>query len=152
MTEYMHSIEAVIKKAAIDGALTDGAVKQFNDMVNANEELRGNIKGLEADAERFEKAITVLRQERDDARLVRDELIKREDDLKERETKITRLELVAEFCELRRLDVMTCFDTVFKNVTLRKEVMTAVPGLKADQYGSSHSPYAHKEEVSEKEE
>jgi len=137
MTDMMNDIGKAIQKAALDGALTEDAISQFNEMVKDNAQYVKDIDKLEKDAERQSDVIAAIQRERDDARTVRDELIKRQDDLTEREKKMTELELQAKHEATRVADHRFFIETVFKPAAMRTEVWGSRGGF--DQSGYPHS-------------
>lgn len=153
MTDHIQEIDKIIQKAALDGVLTSGAVKQFNELILERDAL---AKTTEAQKKELEKGATVLQlvqQERDAARSDRDALTQFMDDVKEREKKITELEFEAKYSELRRKDGVHLFETVFKNSVLRREVMTPLAAGEPNQYNSCPSGgFAQKDQVTETEE
>lgn len=152
MDKYLQEIEHAVKKAGIEGALTEEAVTQFHGVIEKCDELTGDL-------ETSEKARASLILQRDQlqadlgiAQALNKVAAEAEMAMIEREAKITKLECKAEHMEERVKDHKEMFTTVFRNSVLRKEVMTPLPGLKQDQYGTSHAPYAQKDSVEEKEE
>ncbi len=151
MSELTTELDRLIQKAALDGALTQKAVDMFHSVLKENEDLRDKCVKLEQTQKRMEgenKELTTQRNNMQQQILLNAE---REGALEERETKITVLEMQAKYELVRVEDHKEMFTTVFRNSVLRKEVMTPLPGLKADQYGTSHSPYAQKDSVEEEE-
>jgi len=152
MSELTIELDRLIQKAAIDGALTQKAVDMFHTVLTENEDLK---KQLETDVDKIKADALMIDQLKTDLRIAQGlnkVAAEMEASLINREKEMTRLELLAEYSAIRVTDHKEMFTTVFRNSVLRKEVMTPLPGLKADQYGTSHSPYAQKDSVEEKEE
>ena len=151
MSELTIELDKLIQKAALDGALTQKAVDMFHTMLKENEELRESLE--ERDRFERERNITMGKLETDlrIAQGLNKVAAEMEASLINREQKITVLEMQAKYELTRVEDHKEMFTTVFRNSVLRKEVMTPVDGLKADQYGTSHSPYVQKDSVEEEE-
>lgn len=151
MSELTTELDRLIQKAALDGALTQKAVDMFHSVLKENEDLRDKCVKLEQTQTRMEKEKKELNIDLSMAQGLNKIAAEREVSLIEREQKITVLEMQAKYELVRVEDHKEMFTTVFRNSVLRKEVMTPLPGLKADQYGTSHSPYAQKDSVEEEE-
>lgn len=136
MSDHMKDIEKAIQKAAIDGALTEGAVKQFNNVVSENKVLKTNLNSSKEKVENLEATIQLLQQERDEARAIRDRYYAREEELKKREETATEFRLRREAAEQRVEDHKEMVKLIFRNpVTLSQVVTPGHPGV-IDQYGN----------------
>lgn len=151
MSELTIELDRLIQKAALEGALTQDAVAQFHAVLTKCDAQTDKINELD-------KALADVREERDRIATQRDNMQKqvlldaeRVNELEEREKKITEMEVREECTMLRIADHQEMFRVVFRNAVVRKEVMTPVEGLKADQYGTSHAPWAQKDTVEEEE-
>ncbi len=133
----LNDILGVIQKAAIDGVLTKIAVDQFNSIIGENESLKSDVKGLTESYEGLEKRHHKSAEERDKAITKLKKYIAREDELVEREENMLKLELTAEYEAERVKDHKEMFSQVFRNIEMRRNVFTALPGATAvDQYGN----------------
>lgn len=133
----MLSIKRIIDKAGIDGALTEEAIKVFNNLIAKTKSLKIELKELKTTHDELDtkyldqgsklaKAQTELRAFND-----------REDELEKREESMLRLELIAQYEKERVDDHKEMFSLVFKNLEVRRTVFTPVPGVAAvDQYGN----------------
>jgi len=151
MSELTIELDKLIQKAALDGALTQKAVDMFHSVLKENEELS---KQLETDVDKIKADALMIDSLKTDLRIAQGlnkVAAEMEASLINREQKITVLEMQAKYELVRVEDHKEMFTTVFRNSVLRKEVMTPLPGLKADQYGTSHSPYVQKDSVTEEE-
>ncbi len=135
--KILEDILGVIQKAAIDGALTKLAVDQFNEIIGENETLKSDVKALTESYEGLEKRHNKASDERTKAIEKLKKLIAREDELEKREEQMLELELEAKYDQLRVEDHKEMFSLVFRNVEVRRNVFTPLPGATAvDQYGS----------------
>ncbi len=151
MSELTDTLDKVIQKAALDGALTHEAVAQFHTLVkerdalkDANEEWERNDKVMTKERDELRKRVTAL-----------DECCQdwagKEQDLMDRENKCTELEVRKECAEDRVKDHQEMFRVVFRNAIVRKEVMSRNDSH-TESTGASHSSYETKETLEEKEE
>lgn len=134
MTDLTDQLDRMIQKAALDGALTNDAVKQFHTLVQENSNLKEQLEKRTEQNEQDAKVLAAVQKERDDARLVRDELLKRQDDLTAREEKITILEEKAKWQETRVNDHKHVLETIFKPGTVRREMWGSIPGFDHQGY------------------
>jgi len=137
MSELTEQLDTMIQKAALDGALTKDAVKQFHELVEMGESLAEISLSQSREITDLKKRLTVANSKLD----VANGLVKLagEAELKmiEREAKITTLELTAKHEAVRVADHKEMFLTVFRNSVLRREVMTPIPGSSGvDQYNN----------------
>lgn len=149
MTHAMEQVAKELKQAVLDGALTDEAMAYFNDVVRERDELRAAKEHLEEEGKIAESLAKNLREQRD--KLTKDlaECKARESGLEAREKAITKLELQAEFHQMRVADHKEMFSLVFRNTTLRKKVLVPVEGKQASQYDGGMAGYAHEGEETE---
>ena len=149
MSQLTEDLDKLIQKAALDGALTQNAVDQFHALVQQCDAQAIELRELQkVNTEIIEKRDELSRKFKimlDDATELSTRAAAIEDDENNHRDRKVKLECA----ELRVKDHKEMFTTVFRNSVLRKEVMTPVEGLKADQYGTSHSPYAQKDSVEE---
>lgn len=152
MSELTEQLDKIIQQAALDGALTQKAVDQFHSIFTQNTALEVKVAALEETLEDRGKVIKNLETRNTELSALQGGMAQRENEVAERETKCTELELRAEYQLVRVNDHKEMFTTVFRNSVLRKEVMTApVPGA-PDQYGNrAASEFASKDTVEEEE-
>ncbi len=147
MTELTDNLELLIQKAAIDGALTAEAVAQFHALVTERDALKtDNCRLDDLNTELGEK-VTHFSAKFSAAEKCAQEWAGREQDLMDRENKCMELEVRKECAETRVKDHQSMIGLIFRNAVIKKGVMTPLAGLKADQYGSSHAPFAQRDEV-----
>jgi len=147
MTELTEQLEVIIQKAALDGALTQDAVAQFHALVTERDAIKEELDDLKKVHENTRINRDALNEKLQAANTCAETWAGREQDLMDREGKCTELEIRKECADLRVTDHQEMFKTVFRNSVIRQGVMTPLPGLKADQYGTSHAPYAQKDDV-----
>ena len=151
MTDLTDQLDKIIRKAALDGALTEDAVAQFHSLVKQcdaqAEELRSlNKLNIELKDKR-DKLTTDLQM----AKKLNEIAVTAELEMIEREKQITTLELTAEHEKQRVKDHINMFTTVFRNSVLRKEVMTPLEANGLDQGMQGQTGYAQKDTVEEEE-
>jgi chromosome segregation ATPase len=151
MSDLTENLEKLIQKAALDGALTEGAVDQFHALVTERDALKDDNDTLNVRNKDQTKTIERLSEQYNENHSQLADWAKREQDLKDREGKCTELEIRKECAEKRVEDHQSMVGLIFRNAVMKKGVMTPLPGLKADQYGTSHAPYAQKDDVEEEE-
>lgn len=151
MTELTEQLEVIIQKAALDGALTQDAVAQFHALVKERDAIRTELDDLQKVHENTRINRDALNEKLQAATQCAEEWAGREQDLMDREGKCTELEIRKECADLRVSDHQEMFKVVFRNSVLRQGVMTPLPGLKQDQYGTAHAPYAQKDDVESEE-
>lgn len=151
MSDLTDNLETLIQKAAIDGALTADAVAQFHSLVKERDALKTDNRRLDDLNTELEEKVNHFNQRVTAAETCAQEWAGREQDLMDREGKCTELEIRKECAETRVDDHKNMIGLIFRNAVLKKGVMTPLAGLKADQYGSSHAPFAQKDDVEEEE-
>ncbi len=152
MTDLTDSLEVLIQKAALDGALTADAVAQFHSLVTERDALKTDLEDLTKVHANVVVNRDALNEKMQAAVKCAEEWAGREQDLMDRENKCTELEIRKECADLRVLDHKEMFTTVFRNSVLRKEVMTPVGAGPIDQYGTKQSDvYPSKDTVEEEE-
>lgn len=147
MPDLAQDLEKLILKAGIDGALTEEAVSQFHALVKERDAIKTELVDLKKVHENTVINRDALNEKLQAAETCAQEWAGREQDLMDREGKCNHLEMEAKYQGLRVEDHKEMFKTVFRNSVIRQGVMTPLPGLKADQYGTSHAPYAQKDDV-----
>ena len=152
MPDLAKDLEKIILKAGIDGALTEEAVNQFHSLVKERDALKTSLAHEEK--VRKEEADKAMRYHEQLA--AANEMLSnwatREEELKDRESKVTELEIRKECAETRVADHQEMFRIVFRNAIVRKEVMTPLEAGEPNQYNSCPSGgYAQKDTVEEEE-
>lgn len=151
MTNHIEDITKIIQRAGIDGTLTNEAVKQYNSLLTEKDELKieneRQNKILLNKNEELSKLKAAFNEAEDECKGWRDRL----SELQEREKFITTLELLAKYEATRVLDHQEMFKLIFRNTTVRKEVMTPLRGSEGvDQYGTQMAGgYASKDIIEE---
>ncbi len=151
MSELTEQLDKMIQKAALDGALTNKAVDQFHSLVKQNEAMEEKAIKLEQSLMDAEKQITKLDADNSELRSLQGHMAQRENEVSEREKKMTTLELTVEFQEHRVNDHKKMVELIFRNSVLRREVMTPTHPSAPDQYGTRQEGYPSKDTVEEEE-
>lgn len=151
MTDLTDQLDKLIRKAALDGALTESAVDQFHSLVKQCDSQAEELRSLN-------KLNTELKDKRDKlttelhlSQTLNKVAAEAEIAMIEREKHITRLELTAELESKRVQDHKEMFTTVFRNSVLRKEVMTPVAPAPMDQGMRGTPEYPSRDTVEEEE-
>lgn len=131
--EVMKAIDTAIQKAALDGALTQDAIEQFQGILTENGELRA-LRTSNA------KQITELKEELEETKkrlLTADNELMgwngREQDLLTREQECMEKEVRAECATQRVADHQRMMEVIFKPAGIRKELWSSIPGF--DEHG-----------------
>jgi predicted RNase H-like nuclease (RuvC/YqgF family) len=126
--ELSQEVMKIIKIAAMNGTLTEEAVKHINKIIDENNDLLHKVTDLCS-------TIKMVRKERDEAQSKvfnfnqnKTEFLKRKREIREREKKITRLELDAQWQAERVKDHKEMFSLIFRNIETRKNIFTPVDG------------------------
>jgi len=151
MSELTDNLETLIQKAALDGALTQDAVAQFHALVEQQKASKIALDDYHKLTDQHNATIEALTKRCDAAETCAQDWAGREQDLMDREEKCLRLEMEAEYQGKRVSDHQEMVRLIFRNSVLKQGVMTPLAGLKADQYGSSHAPFAQKDDVESEE-
>ena len=151
MSDLTENLEKLIQKAALDGALTQDAVAQFHALVTERDAIKEELIDLKKIHENVVINRDALNEKWQAAEKCAEEWAGREQDLMDREGKCTELEIRKECAETRVEDHKSMVGLIFRNAVMKKGVMTPLPGLKADQYGTSHAPFAQPDTVEEEE-
>lgn len=151
MSDLTDNLERIIQKAGIDGALTEEAVAQFHSLVEQQKASKIALDDYHKLTDEHDATIKDLTTRLLAAETCAQEWAGKEQDLMDREGKCTELEIRKECAEKRVEDHQSMIGLIFRNAVIKKGVMTPLAGLKADQYGSSHAPFAQKDDVEEEE-
>jgi len=151
MSDLTDNLERIIQKAGIDGALTEEAVAQFHSLVEQQKASRIALDDYAKLTTQHDATIEDLTKRLVAAETCAQEWAGKEQDLMDREGKCTELEIRKECADKRVEDHQSMIGLIFRNAVIKKGVMTPLAGLKADQYGSSHAPFAQKDDVEEEE-
>ena len=139
MNKLTEQLDTMIQKAALDGARTQDAVKQFHELVEANDSQTKQLSSVRDDLGKKNKEYNDVSKWLAIANKEVDVFNSRVKNLEEREKSITTLELTAKHQAERVTDHKEMFKTVFRNSVLRKEVMTPVHPGPIDQYGTKQA-------------
>jgi hypothetical protein len=134
MTDVLEQVSVALQKAAIDGTLTKDAIDHFNGIVQDNEQLLAENRKFRADLIKMEDTLKIVQQERDTARADRDMLAQFHEGVKEREKKITELELGAAHQAQRVVDHQQMMAVIFKPGELRRDSWKSIPGFDSNGY------------------
>lgn len=134
--ELNKELTKLISKAAIDGTLSESAVKQFTDVLKDNVSLKAMLETSEKHREKGEQTLRLVQQERDDARKVRDVLLAKEKDMNERIAQDEVLQVTVKYEQKRVNDHKEMVGLIFRNSLLRSQVMTPGHPGHVDQYGT----------------
>ncbi len=152
MTDLTDSLEVLIQKAALDGALTADAVAQFHSLVTERDALKTDLEDLTKVHENVVTNRDALSTKCQAAVTCAEEWAGREQDLMDRENKCMELEVRKECADLRVIDHQEMFKIVFRNSVIRKGVMTPLDSSEPNQYNSCPpGGMAQKDEVEEEE-
>ena len=151
MSDLTDNLERIIQKAGIDGALTEEAVAQFHSLVEQQKASKIALDDYHKLTDEHDATIKDLTTRLLAAETCAQEWAGKEQDLMDREGKCTELEIRKECADKRVEDHQSMIGLIFRNAVIKKGVMTPLAGLKADQYGSSHAPFAQKDDVEEEE-
>lgn len=141
MDKYIQEIQNTIEKAAIDGALTKDAVKQFNGLIEDSEALMEKAVKLEQTLMKRDKDVQELTSKLTMSQGLNKIAAQMEAAIIDRERKMTELELTAKHEAKRVEDHQNMFGLVFRNAVIRSSVLgqelVAIPGTPdtVDQYG-----------------
>ncbi len=152
MNKLTEQLDTMIQKAALDGALTQDAVKQFHELVEANDSQTKQLSSLRDD-------LGLANKDRDRLKIelgIANTLVKvaAEAELKmiEREKEMTKLELLAEYSAIRVKDHVAMVELIFRNSILRTQMMTPGHPGHVDQYGTvQNQQYETKHDLESKE-
>ena len=134
--QLLQDIDRTIKQAALEGTLTEDAIGYYNGLIKIAEEKKEENAALKKEIAQKDDMIRAIQRERDDARAVRDELIKRQDDLTAREENMTKLELEAEYERRRVADHVNMVTLIFRNPVTHSQMVTPGHPGTTDQYGN----------------
>lgn len=147
----IEQLDNMIQKAALDGALTQDAVRHFHELVEANGTLTEELRDTEKERIRLVTECEKLREDLKVTRGLVKMAMEAEVAMIERELKMTTLELTAKHEAKRVEDHKEMVKLIFRNTTVRKEVITPIRGSAGvDQYNSPlPSGYAQRDAVEE---
>jgi seryl-tRNA synthetase len=138
--ELLQELERVVKKAAIDGVLTEEASNQIKQTIEENKSLNTKVKSIkdqlkESEAKRNDQdsKLNVLRNKVQ-------EYNNRETELCDREDKMTQIELEAQYERERVQDHKDMMALIFRNIETRRNVFTPyehTPHME-NQFGTIH--------------
>lgn len=151
MSEELNmELTKLISKAAIDGTLSESAVKRFTEVLAANKTLTETLR--ETERRRIDSAKDADRFSKDNQKL-RDELAgyrEREKELSDKESQAEVLAMTVKYEQKRVDDHKEMVGLIFRNAVLKKGVMTPLLPGEPNQYNSCPSGgFAQKDEVEE---
>jgi len=151
MTDHIKEIDKIIQKAALDGVLTSGAVKQFNELILERDALAKTVDAQKITLKSKEDECNHLQESLAKYREMEQTLCTREAAVEEDENEHRDRKVRLECADLRIKDHKEMFTTVFRNSVLRKEVMTPTHPSAPDQYGTRQEGYPSKDTTEEEE-
>lgn len=150
MTDHIQEIDKIIQKAALDGVLTTGAVKQFSEMILERDALLKTTDAQKLDLAKKEGAIKELTDRLNIHIEQGQSLCTREAAVEEEENEHRDRLVMLKCANLRVDDHKEMFRVVFRNTVVREEVMTRNESH-TESSGASHSSFENKDTL-EKEE
>lgn len=151
MTDHIKEIDKIIQKAALDGVLTSGAVKQFNELIIERDALLKTTDAQKIELEKKTADNAELTKKLNTHIEMEQTLCTREAAVEEDENEHRDRKVRLECADLRIKDHKEMFTTVFRNSVLRKEIMTPNESH-TESSGASHQSYSTKDTVEETEE
>jgi hypothetical protein len=146
MSDLGKDLEKLILRAGIDGALTEDAVAQFHALVKQRDALDADNKRLDDANTELAERITSVTEMYNDRQNQLQGWATREQEIKDREEKCTRLEVEKECADKRVTDHQEMVRLIFRNPVTHRQIPTAgFPGT-IDQYGTQQggeSSYNH---------
>lgn len=136
MNKLTEQLDTMIQKAALDGALTQDAVKQFHELVEANDSQKKQLSSLRDDLGLANKDRDRLKTELGIANTLVKVAAEAELKMIEREKEMTKLELLAEYSAIRVTDHKEMVKLIFRNPVTLAQVVTPGHAGHVDQYGS----------------
>lgn len=136
--EIIDHLDKVVQKLAIDGVLDDEAVTRYKALITENKELVEKVRVTSKNNEDLTQAVNEQRRKIDSLSEELKTWKRREDELETREEKMLENELIAEFERERVKDHKEMFQLVFRNIEMRRNVFTVVPGFAGtiDEYNN----------------
>ena len=150
MTDHIQEIDKIIQKAALDGVLTSGAVKQFNELILERDALAKTVDAQKITLKSKEDECNHLQESLATYREMEQTLCTREASVEEEEKEHRDRKVRLECADLRVADHKEMVALVFRNTVLKKQVVT--PGSATiDQYGTRNSEFPDTTPVEEEE-
>lgn len=131
----IEELEKIIKKAAIDGTLTESAVKEFDAILKENQELKSHAEVSRQEVAEYVEKLKKANSEKDLLRSRSEGVKERETRIAEREKNMVKLELEAEHQAQRVEDHIRIFSQVFRNTETRRTIFTPVPAAQISDTG-----------------
>ena len=150
MTDHIKEIDNIIQKAALDGVLTSGAVKQFNELILERDALLKTTEEQKKEIEKRTAAEAELTKRLNIHIEQGQTLMTREAAVEETENEHRDRLVMLKCANLRVDDHKEMFSVVFRNSVLRKEVMTRNDSH-TESSGASHSSFENKDTLEEEE-
>jgi hypothetical protein len=143
-------IDKIVKKAALDGTLTQEAAEQVLAAMRENEQLKEQHKSDEKRLSEQGVRINTQTERIGKLEIECETWAGREQDLLDRERRCEKLEVQKECADQRVLDHRQMVEMVFRNLEVRRNVFTAVPGLESDKNNyNRQTPYVSEDKQTE---
>ncbi len=126
MSAEIDNLEVALQELITKQTFSIDAVKRIEEMRQDLIYSKEKIKSLKKDYDSELERSRVLNNELDTANLKIQQYRKREDELVRRELNITKLELTAEFAELRRNDTRELALSMTRNIEIRENFKTPI--------------------------
>jgi len=151
--DYMNDIEKAVQTAAINGTLTKDAVDMFHGILTENKEQKEELSKVNSHLAECKKERDGLSRKVSDMSTKLGAYEVREVELASRESQHEVLQMTVKYEQKRVEDHKEMVRLVFRNTTVRKEVMTPLRGSEGlDQYNTQlPGGYASKDTVEEEE-
>lgn len=151
--ELNRELTKLISKAAIDGTLSESAVTQFTQVLEANKTLTEDLQ--EAEMRRIENEEALKQSDKlfQETHERLSKYLNREKGLAERESAAEVLQMTVKYERKRVEDHKEMVGLIFRNTVLKKQVMTPTEaGRGLDQYNNPlPGGYAQRDDVEETE-
>ena len=150
MNEQLNmELTKLISKAAIDGTLSENAVKQFTDVLKENKDLISDIEMQNKQLGEQQGENAKLRRELEAITKMHIGFSEREMALTDRERQHEVLEMSLKYEQKRVDDHKSMVGLIFRNAVMKKGVMTAIEGMPPGNGMCGTSGYANKDTVEE---
>jgi septal ring factor EnvC (AmiA/AmiB activator) len=146
----MSELTDLIDKLVVEKTLSFEAIDKVKELKDKAEDLEGRLGDVENDNKHLGERSMKLSDENGELRATIANWEKRENSLNEREGKISELEKCKAIAEAVSASQKQMFETIFKNVTVRRSVNKSVPVADhTSGYISSHPESEDSEETEE---
>ncbi|MEE9367007.1 MAG: hypothetical protein V3W44_09995 [Dehalococcoidales bacterium] len=147
--ELHDELGEVIRRAVLEKTLTEPALAQYTEKMLELKNLKEQNEAVTIEFAKAQEKYVLYNDKLKMANTALQVWIKRDSELLEREKKIMRLEIAAEYAELRRGDLMEVVNTVFRNTQVKETIMSSVPVNEPGYQGGCSTTVYHtkKEEI-----